>query len=80
MYQDRALACSNVITADNMLYVYTERGDMHLVKPNSAQLEIVSTFPVTLGTGEHFAHTVIHNGVLYVRQGDALMAYSIKNK
>jgi len=31
-----------------------------------------------LGTGNHWAHPVINNGVLYFRHGDALMACQIK--
>jgi hypothetical protein len=51
---------------------------MALVKPNPEKLEIVSKFPITSGTGEHWAHTVIHKGVMYVRHGDTLMAYKIR--
>jgi outer membrane protein assembly factor BamB len=68
----------NVISADGMLYVYSDKGDMTLVKPNPNEYEPVSSFKVTLGTGPHWAHTVIHNGVLYIRHGDALMAYKVK--
>jgi outer membrane protein assembly factor BamB len=68
----------NVISADGMLYVYSDKGDMKLVKPNPNEYEPVSSFKVTLGTGPHWAHTVIHNGVLYIRHGDALMAYKVK--
>jgi hypothetical protein len=49
-----------------------------LVKPNPNKFELVSSFAVTLGTGEHWAHPVIHEGVMYLRHGDALMAYKIK--
>jgi outer membrane protein assembly factor BamB len=78
MYKDRSLAGSNVIYADGMLYLYSDRGKMHLVKPNPDQLELVSSFDVTLGTDQHWAHPVIHSGVLYIRHGNALMAYKIK--
>jgi hypothetical protein len=37
----------------------------------------VSSFRITRGTKEHFSHPVIHNGVLYQRRGDALMAFDI---
>jgi glutamine cyclotransferase len=78
MYKERTLAGSNVILADGMLYCYSDRGNMHLVKPNPDMLEIVSTFKITLGTDQHWAHPVIHNGALYIRHGDALMAYNIR--
>ena len=76
-YKVREIGRSNIISADGMLYCYSDRGKMFLVKPNSDQFEMVSSFDVTLGTGQHWAHTVIHNGVLYIRHGDTLMAYQI---
>ena len=78
MYKVREFAQSNVIFADGMLYVYSDNGSMNLVKPNHEKLELVSSFKVTLGTREHWAHPVIHEGVLYLRHGDTLMAYKVK--
>jgi outer membrane protein assembly factor BamB len=77
-YKVQQLAPANVIFADGMLYVYSEKGTMNLVKPNPDKFDLVSSFNVTLGTAQHWAHTVIHQGVLYLRHGDALMAYKIK--
>ena len=68
----------NVISADGMLYVYSDVGEMRLIKPNPDKYELVSSFKVTIGTGTHWAHPIIHQGVLYIRHGDALMAYKIK--
>ena len=68
-----------MIFADGMLYAYDEdKGTINLVKPNPDKFELVSKFNVPLGTGPHWAHTVIHQGVLYVRHGDVLMAYKVK--
>ena len=78
-YKVRDIGRGITITADGMLYVYSERdGTMNLVKPNPDKFELVSSFKVTMGTGPHWAHPIIHNGVLYLRHGDALMAYKIK--
>jgi outer membrane protein assembly factor BamB len=68
----------SIIAADGMLYIYTEKGDVNLVNPKPDGMLLVSSFKVTKGTKEHFAHPVIHKGVLYIRHGEALMAYSIK--
>jgi len=46
--------------------------------PSPEGMQIVSSFKVTKGTKEFFTHPVIHDGVLYIRHGEALMAYSIK--
>jgi len=67
----------NIILADGLLYLYSERGDIALVKPNPQELEVVSSFRIREGSGEHWAHLVIKAGRLYIRHGDALMVYSI---
>jgi outer membrane protein assembly factor BamB len=77
-YKVRDISPCNVIYADGMLYCYSERGQMHLVKPNPDRFELVSSFDVVYGTDQHWAHPVIDNGVLYIRHGKALMAYKIK--
>jgi hypothetical protein len=68
----------STIVADDMLYIYTEKGDMNLVKPDHDGLKVMSTFKINKGTKEHFAHPVIHKGVLYIRHGKTLMAYAIR--
>lgn len=67
----------NIIFADDMLYIYSEKGDLGLVKPNPKKFEIVSSFKIKEGSGEHWAHPVIKNGRLYVRHGDILNIYNI---
>jgi len=67
------------ILADGMIYMYDEKGTVHLVDPGGAELKEVSTFKVTKGTKEHFSHPVIANGILYIRHGKSLMAYNIKS-
>ena len=77
-YSDRTLGIGSIIAAEDLLYCYSEKGEMALVQPNSEKFEIISKFPVTLGTEQHWAHPVIYKGVLYMRHGDTLMAYKIK--
>ena len=67
----------NIIFADGMLYIYSEKGDVALVKPNSEKFEIISSFVLEAGSGEHWAHPVIKKGKLYVRHGDILNIYNI---
>ena len=62
-----------------MLYCYDERqGALGLVNTNPEKFDVVSEFRITEGDGPHWAHPVICNGVLYIRHGNALMAYKIK--
>lgn len=68
---------STLITADNMLYAYSNNGSVQLIN-TADSLHIVSKFKVKQGTKEHFTNPVIKNGVLYIRHGNSLMAYNIK--
>ncbi|GHT64391.1 polyvinylalcohol dehydrogenase [Bacteroidia bacterium] len=77
-YKDNQLGIGNVIADDGMLYCYSEKGDLALVKATPEKFDIVGKFPITLGTDQHWAHPVIYKGTLYVRHGNTLMAYNIK--
>ena len=71
----------SILYADNMLYCYEEQGGhIALVKPTPDSFEIISSFQITMGTGEHWAHPIISDGCLYVRRGDSLMAYDVKQR
>ncbi len=74
------IGTGSMALADNMLYYYNQRGEMNLVKPGPAKMELISKFKITEGTKEHFSHPVIKDGVLYLRRGSALMAYDIRKK
>jgi outer membrane protein assembly factor BamB len=78
MWNTTAIKRGVVICADGMLYIYAEDGTMHLVRPSPEAFEPVSQFVVSGGTDDHWAHPTIAHGRLYVRHGDALMAYDIK--
>jgi len=79
LYSDATIGVGTIISAEGLLYCYTEKGEMALVKPNPAKFDIISKFDVTIGTEQHWAHPVIYKGVLYIRHGDTLMAYKIKD-
>ncbi|MCY1720892.1 PQQ-like beta-propeller repeat protein [Prolixibacteraceae bacterium Z1-6] len=69
-----------IITADDMLYLYEEkRGNVALAEPSTDSLKIISNFKVDAGAGPHWAHPAIYNGKLFVRHGDVLLIYNIKN-
>lgn len=76
--ESREIDKGTVIAADGMLYAYTERGELALLKPNKGNYELISKTNITHGKNQHWAHLVINNGVLYVRRGNALMAYQIR--
>jgi outer membrane protein assembly factor BamB len=69
-----------IISADNMLYYYNQKGDMTLLSFDQGKMQSVSSFRVKEGNLQHFAHPVINNGVLYQRHGNVLVAYDIRKK
>ena len=70
-----------IIYADKMLYCYDENtGDLALVKASESGFEIVSSFRITRGSGKHWAHPAISDGRLYMRHGEVLMVYDIRQK
>jgi outer membrane protein assembly factor BamB len=81
MYEEHWKCKGSIISADGMLYIYDERtGFAGLVRPDPSKFDLVSSFKVKAGSGPYWAHPVIHNGVLYLRHGEALMAYDIKEE
>lgn len=69
-----------IISAENLLYYYNQKGYVMLIDPMQEKMEEISKFKITKGSKEHFAHPVINKGVLYVRHGEFLFAYLIKEK
>jgi len=67
-----------VISADEMLYYYNQRGEMKLISALDGKMKEISSFKITQGSGHHFSHPVIHRGGLYQRRGNALMAFDIR--
>jgi outer membrane protein assembly factor BamB len=79
LYEEKWFNKGSIISSDGMLYCMEEKtGNLALVKPNPQKFEVVSSFKVPLGKGPFWAHPVIKNGILYVRHGDALMAFKIQ--
>ena len=80
-FEEKILDAKGSITyADGMLYCYSEKGTLGLVRPSENEMELVSSFKITAGTNEHWAHPVVCDGRLYIRHGDALMAFDVKAK
>lgn len=77
-YVSDAITKGVTIYADGMLYCYSDRGELALVEANPKAFNVISKTKVELGTAQHWAHPVINNGRLFIRHGDALIAYKIK--
>ncbi len=80
-YETKWKTKGSIISAEGKLYCYEEKtGFLALVNANPEKFDIISSFKIPLGTGPHWSHPVIHNGILYIRHMDALMAFDIKKK
>jgi outer membrane protein assembly factor BamB len=78
LYSSDKIGDGNIIMADGLFYWYSEKGEMALVSANEASFDVISKFQIQLGSDEHWSHPVIYKGRLYVRHGNALMAYNLK--
>jgi outer membrane protein assembly factor BamB len=78
MYTSREIGHGVVIYADGLLYCYSQRGELALVKPDPTGFKVISKTKVLQGSEQHWAHPVIYDGVLYVRHGKAIIAYKVK--
>jgi outer membrane protein assembly factor BamB len=72
---------ASVLAADGHLYIRYSDGTLSLVKADPAAYTEVSSFQVP-GSGDRpsWAHAVIVDGRLYLREGDAILCYDIKQK
>jgi len=68
------------IFADSLLYFYGDKGTVSLINPAADGLKTISSFKLKKGTKEHFAHPVIHKGQLYLRHGNYLGAYQLRQQ
>lgn len=82
MWQQHWNCKGSIISAEGKLYIYEEKnGNVGLLNVNPNKFDLVSSFKITQGkSGPFWAHPVIHNGILYLRHTNALMAYDIKAK
>lgn len=77
-YADKSVGKGVVISADGMLYCYSDRGELALAEATPNGFNVKGKTKVELGSEQHWAHPIIENGVLYLRHGDTLIAYKIK--
>lgn len=72
---------ASVLAADGHLYIRYSDGTLSLVKADPAAYTEVSSFQVP-GSGDRpsWAHAVIVDGRLYLREGDAILCYDVKQK
>ncbi len=77
-YASTSLAKGDVISADGMLFCYSERGELALVQASPEEFKIISEMRIVKGSDQHWAYPVIYDGILYLHHGSSLMAFKIK--
>jgi hypothetical protein len=82
MWSTKEISQGAVVAADGMLYIYEgpKSGVVSLVKATPTGFERTGKFAVTEGTDNHWPHPTIANGRMYIRRGDALLAYDIAER
>ena len=68
----------SIVYADQKLFVYGHNGTLQLFSLEGGAPELKSEMRIREGSGHHFSFPVIEEGMMYIRRGDALMAYSVK--
>lgn len=64
--------------ADGMFYLYSDNGNLALVKPTATGFELAGKLKIdNPGKRPTWAHPVVFGGRLYVRYGDRLGAYQV---
>ena len=68
----------SIVYADNKLFVYGHNGTVQLFSLKDGIPELRSEMRIRDGSGHHFSFPVIVDGVMYIRRGDALMAFAVR--
>jgi outer membrane protein assembly factor BamB len=79
VWQGRATGKGSIAMADGHLYCRGEDGSVALVEASPAGFKEKGRFtPPERGSGRTWAHPAISGGKLYLREGDSLFAYNVK--
>lgn len=65
-----------IVYAENNLIVYGHNGTVQIYGLKEGIPELKTEMRIRHGSGHHFSFPVIQDGVIYIRRGDALMAYA----
>ena len=81
LYREKKMEKLSLTCAEGMIYGVTQSGETFLLAPGKDKIDVVSRFQATEKSGElAYAHPVIAGGRLYIRHGERLYAYDIRDK
>jgi len=78
MWRDRSVGKGSVTYADGHLYIQSENNVVGLAEASSSGYRETGRFEIPDKGAPSWAHPVISNGRLYVRNQDTVMAYDIR--
>ena len=78
MWRDRSVGKGSVTYADGHLYIQGENNMVGLAEATSTGYREKGRFPIPEKGQKSWAHPVISDGRLYVRNQDTLLVYDIK--
>ena len=79
-WQARSVSKGSIFYADGLLYCYGEKNEMALVAANPKEYIEKSRFEVPTGDQPTWAHPVVANGHMYLRDMQRLTCYNVKAK
>jgi len=79
--ETRGLGKGSLTAADGLIYLLVERGRLGLIEPSPEEYIEISRFELAEGgEGRSWAHPVVCGGRLYVRHGEFLYVYDVREK
>ncbi len=78
--QSKGEGSASVTYADGRLYFHYQNGVAALVEASPEGYKEVGSFPVPKKEGAAWAHPVVVGGRLYLREGDSLYCYDVRDK
>jgi len=81
LWKARGIGRASATCADGRLYLLNHGRTVALVEPSAKAFRLVSQFHIPSGgRGPSWAHPVVCGGCLYIRHGDFLYCYDVKEK
>jgi outer membrane protein assembly factor BamB len=77
-WRDRSVGKGSLVYADERLYLYSEDGVVGLAEANPAGYREHGRFSLETGSLPPWAHPVVSNGRLFLRDQDTIYAYDVR--
>ena len=79
LFQSRDLKPGSFLFSDDKFFIFTDMGEVALLKPHKKGFNIISRFTIPVQPASTaFAHPVLYDGKLYIRYLENIWAYRVK--